>query len=61
MMDFLIKFQSIWTVIVFIIFVGIFLWAWSSKNKAAFDEASKIPLEDEDAIITTNQKENSNG
>jgi len=62
MMDFLIKFQSVWTVIVFILFVGIVIWAWSGKNKAAFDEASRIPLEDdEDVVVATKKKENSNG
>lgn len=40
---------SIWTVIVTILFIGIALWAWSSKNKARFEEAARIPLEDDDA------------
>lgn len=61
MMEFLYTFQSIWTVIVFIIFIGIILWAWSGKNKTAFEEAARIPLEDDEVVVTTNKKENSNG
>ena len=25
------------------------IWAWSGKRKAAFDEAARLPLEDDDA------------
>ena len=39
---------SIWTVIVAILFTGIVIWAWSAKNKERFEEAARIPLEDED-------------
>lgn len=61
-MEFLHAFQSFWTVFVFVVFVGIIVWAWSGSNKAEFEEASRIPLEDdEDVVITTNNKENSNG
>ena len=35
------------TVVAFILFVGIWLWAWSARHKARFDEAARIPLEDE--------------
>jgi cytochrome c oxidase cbb3-type subunit IV len=32
---------------VFIGFVGICAWAWSSKRKKAFRDASRLPLEDD--------------
>jgi cytochrome c oxidase cbb3-type subunit 4 len=35
------------TVLSFIAFVGIWVWAWSKKNQAAFDEAARLPLKDE--------------
>ncbi len=61
-MEFLHAFQSFWTVFVFVVFVGIIIWAWSDSNKAEFEEAARIPLEDdEDVVITTSNKENSNG
>ena len=37
---------SIWTVVVFVIFIGIVFWAYSSKRKEGFDEAARLPLED---------------
>lgn len=40
-------FHSIWTILMVVTFVGIVLWAYSGKRKAAFDEAARLPLEDE--------------
>jgi cytochrome c oxidase cbb3-type subunit 4 len=40
--------HSIWTVLVFIAFVGIVIWAYSSKRKRAFDEAARLALDDDD-------------
>lgn len=39
-------FQSIWTIVVMITFLGIVAWAFSSKRKSAFDEAARLPFED---------------
>ncbi|MEM7562656.1 MAG: cbb3-type cytochrome c oxidase subunit 3 [Pseudomonadota bacterium] len=39
--------QSIWTVVVMVIFLGIVWWAYNSGRKQAFDQAAQIPLEDE--------------
>ena len=38
---------SIYTVIVFVCFIGIVLWAYSKKSKANFDEAEKLIFDDE--------------
>jgi len=35
------------TVISFVVFLGIVVWALSKRNKAAFDEASRLPFRDE--------------
>ena len=41
--------RSIVTVATFLVFIGIFLWAWSSRNAKSFDEAAQLPFEqDED-------------
>jgi cytochrome c oxidase cbb3-type subunit 4 len=42
--------HSIWTVVVLVLFTGITWWAWSSKNKKAFDEAARLPLDDSDEL-----------
>ena len=41
-------FHGLWTAALLVIFVGIVVWAWSGKRKAAFDEAARIPLEDDE-------------
>jgi len=46
--------RSILTAVSFLTFVGIFLWAWSSRRKAAFDEAAKLVFDEEDDIALPN-------
>lgn len=51
---------------VFVLFIAIGLWAWSGKNKKAFDEAARIPLEDDLEVTrgdsnSEHKKETSNG
>ena len=41
-------FHGLWTAALLVIFVGIVVWAWSGKRKGAFDEAARIPLEDDE-------------
>ena len=43
--------HSIWTVMLFMLFIGIIVWAWSAKRKPRFDEAARLPLEDEDSHL----------
>lgn len=40
-------FHIVWTVALFIIFIAIILWAWSSKRKVEFDELAQLPLDEE--------------
>jgi cytochrome c oxidase cbb3-type subunit 4 len=40
--------RSIITVLAFAIFVGIVLWAYSGRNKAAFEQAALLPFDEED-------------
>lgn len=46
-------FQSVWTVVVMVLFLGIVAWAYSSKRESEFDAAARLPLEDGDAIETS--------
>ena len=45
-----VMFHSIWTVLLLVLFVGIWVWAWSGKRKQSFDEAARLPLDDEAPI-----------
>lgn len=39
--------HSIWTVVLFVVFLGIVFWAYSSHRKKDFDEAARLALDDE--------------
>ena len=54
--------DSILTVVVMVVFVGIVLWAWSGKRAQAFNEAANLPFT-EDKPVTTEKitKENTHG
>ena len=41
-------FLSAWTVVAAVIFLGVTAWALSAKRKPEFDEAARIPLDDEE-------------
>ncbi len=41
-------FHSIWTLVLFLVFIGIVVWAWSHRQKKRFDDAANIPFKDED-------------
>ena len=36
------------TIVMFVIFIGIVLWAWSPARKQEFEEASNLALEPDD-------------
>ena len=42
---------SIITVLAFAIFIAIVLWAYSDRSKAAFDQAARLPFDEEDDVI----------
>jgi cytochrome c oxidase cbb3-type subunit 4 len=48
--------QTVWTLIAFVFFIAIVIWAWSGKRKKEFDEAARMPLEDDDTGLTSGQK-----
>jgi cytochrome c oxidase cbb3-type subunit IV len=39
--------RSVVTLVSFLTFIGIVVWAWSKRNKADFDEAAQLPFKDE--------------
>ena len=48
--------RGILTAVIFFAFVGICVWAWSSRRKSDFDASAALPLE-EDTYIN-NEREN---
>ena len=51
-------FRSLQTVVAFIAFVGIVVWAWSKKRKKSFDDAANLPFADENQHKETVKGEN---
>ena len=45
--------RGLFTLLMFLAFIGICVWAWSSRRKDDFDEAANLPLEDDSALQTT--------
>ena len=50
-------FRGILTAIVFIAFIGIWAFAWSSRRKADYDAQAALPLEEDKKISTNNEQE----
>lgn len=54
--------QALWSIVVMITFLGIVFWAYSRKRKDDFDEAARVPFEDESEHQETRSgAENKNG
>ena len=41
--------RAIWTAVLFAVFIGIVWWAWSGRRKKDFEEAARLPLDDDQA------------
>jgi cytochrome c oxidase cbb3-type subunit 4 len=39
--------RGLYTLFMFIVFIGIVWWAWSSRRKGDFEEAANLPLEND--------------
>ncbi len=48
-------FHSFWTIGALIIFIGIIIWAYSKNRHQDFDEAARLPLEDDQANTNTDK------
>lgn len=51
-------FRSLQTVLAFIAFIGIVLWAYSKRRKKSFDDAANLPFADDDQHKSTVNREN---
>ncbi|WP_036832076.1 cbb3-type cytochrome oxidase subunit 3 [Photobacterium sanctipauli] len=51
--------HSIWTVVLFISFIGIVLWAYSKRQKSRFEEAANLVFADEEQDMATRENDRS--
>jgi len=40
-------FRGLFTLVMILAFCGVVIWAWSKRRKPDFDEAARLPLEDD--------------
>ena len=40
--------SGIVTAVLIVVFVGVWIWAYSKRRKSSFDAAARLPLEDEE-------------
>ena len=52
--------RGIATLLVMIAFIGVCIWAYSSKRKSRFEEAAQLPFSDEDDIPRSSAGEEKN-
>lgn len=43
--------RSVITVLLFLVFIGIVWWAYSDRRKQAYDQAARIPLDDDSPLV----------
>ena len=43
-------FRGLLTAVLFLAFIGLWIWAWSKQRKDDFDAAARLPLEADDRI-----------
>ncbi len=49
--------RGLLTAVLLFAFIGLCIWAWSSRRKADFEASAALPLE-EDQTMTNNEREN---
>ena len=49
--------SGLFTGLLILIFIGLFAWAWSSRRRAAFDEAAALPLEEDTTRLARTDRE----
>lgn len=48
---------GLWTLLLLVMFLGIVVWAFSKKRRKKFEDAARIPLEDDQTRSSTTTKE----
>ncbi|WED23188.1 cbb3-type cytochrome c oxidase subunit 3 [Vibrio sp. JC009] len=50
-------FHSIWTLIIFVSFLGVVWWAYGKKRKARFEEDANLIFDDEESESSSSESE----
>jgi len=60
-MEYMNSIQMLWTIIAFVTFIGIVIWAWSSKRADEFREAENLIFESDDSKLSSVNKQSQSG
>ena len=44
--------RSVFTLVLFVLFIAIWIWAWSKNRKKEFEEAANIPFQGDEISAT---------
>jgi cytochrome c oxidase cbb3-type subunit IV len=44
------------TLVLFLLFIALCLWAWSGRRRADFDAAARLPFDESDHIVRKNEE-----
>jgi len=48
--------QSVWTVMAFVVFIAIVIWAYSKRKKPDFEKAGRIAMDDDKPVTDSMNK-----
>ena len=48
--------HSWWTLALLVTFVGIVIWAFSSRRRKDFEQAARIPLDDDEPAVSGHER-----
>jgi cytochrome c oxidase cbb3-type subunit 4 len=48
--------QSVWTVMAFVVFIAIVIWAFSKRKKSDFEKAGRIATDDDKPVTDSMNK-----
>ena len=57
MQDFYGTLSGIFTAVSMLLLIGIAVWAWSGRRRAAFDATARLPLEEDRDVVAGGSKE----
>jgi len=52
--------RSVMTLISFLVFLGIVVWAWKGRRRDAFDSAAQLPFADDDTPDAAQRSQGAN-
>lgn len=53
-------FNGVMTALLIVVFLGVWAWAWSPKNKESFKQMANLPLDDQPSENRENNRESNN-